>query len=295
MVKKVGFTIQCEKENILSFNSQIERVRSFGVTSIEVPVCSTNVIVGQKINQNELRLLKQSLLSQELDYSVHGELSANLFDTDHLEMHKEIIKRDIEVSAEINASHLVTHFGICKVEDFENKDVYQSLMSQQQDAYSELAEYAEKHNVVIATETIFCVTPKHYAPTPSELSNQISKIDHKNLRACLDISHAYINSNWLNLDFFSEINAIAPYAEHVHIHDSFGKLKTFQPYYSTEEVSYGLGDLHLPLGWGDINFDKIFTDNSFPDHLNLNLELKPQHASYHEGSVQKVLELLNLQ
>ena len=84
-------------------------------------------------------------------------------------------------------------------------------------------------------------------------------------------------------------------SEHVHIHDSFGKLKTFQPYYSTEEVSYGLGDLHLPLGWGDINFDKIFTDNSFPDHLNLNLELKPQHASYHKGSVQKVLELLNLQ
>ena len=103
MVKKAGFTIQCEKENILSFNSQIERVRSFGVTSIEVPICSTNVIVGQKINQNELRLLKQSLLSQELDYSVHGELSANLFDTDHLEMHKEIIKIDIEVSAEINA------------------------------------------------------------------------------------------------------------------------------------------------------------------------------------------------
>ncbi len=65
MVKKAGFTIQCEKENILSFNSQIERVRSFGVTSIEVPICSTNVIVGQKINQNELRLLKQSLLSQE--------------------------------------------------------------------------------------------------------------------------------------------------------------------------------------------------------------------------------------
>ena len=45
---------ECEKENILSFNSQIERVRSFGVTSIEVPICSTNVIVGQKINQNEI-------------------------------------------------------------------------------------------------------------------------------------------------------------------------------------------------------------------------------------------------
>ena len=161
MVKKIGFTIQCEKEDILSFIPQIERVRSLGATSIEVPICSTNVIVGQKINQNELRLLKQSLLSQDLDYSVHGELSANLFDTDHLAMHKEIIKRDIEVSAEIHASHLVTHFGICKIEDFKNKDVYQSLMSQQQDAYSELAEYAEKYNVVIATETIFCVTPNH--------------------------------------------------------------------------------------------------------------------------------------
>ena len=118
-------------------------------------------------------------------------------------MHKEIIKRDIEVSAEINASHLVTHFGICKIEDFESKDVYQSLMSQQQDAYSELAEYAEKHNVVIATENHILCNPLNITPPPLQRSpTKLAKFDHKNLRACLDISHAYINSNWLNFRFF---------------------------------------------------------------------------------------------
>ena len=66
----------------------------------------------KKINQAELKILKDTLLNQDMAYTVHGELSVNLLRSRTFSYsHKEILKRDIEVSGEIKATHLVTHFG----------------------------------------------------------------------------------------------------------------------------------------------------------------------------------------
>ena len=109
-MKKIGFTSQCPNGDISALTNQIKMCKEADVDSLEIPIFETDVICGKKINQAELNILKDTLLNQGIDYTVHGELSVNLLDQENFDSHKEILKRDIEVSGEIKATHLVTHF-----------------------------------------------------------------------------------------------------------------------------------------------------------------------------------------
>ena len=51
-------------------------------------------------------------------------------------------------------------------------------------------------------------------------------------------------------------------------------------YNESEDISYGLGDLHLPIGWGSIPFEEIFNVLEFPKGLILNLEIQEKFIEY---------------
>ena len=113
----------------------------------------------------------------------------------------------------------------------------------------------------------------------------------------MDISHAYINCTYQNVHFINEIKEIAPLSEHIHMHDSFGIPQEIPLYIEPnslrpETVSYGVGDIHLPLGWGDIPFDKIFNEINLPEDVNLNFEIYPRHHGYFEESIKIAQKLI---
>ena len=110
-MQKIGFTGQCPNGDISSLTNQISLCKEAGIDSLEVSIFETDVIVGKKINLPELKILKDTLLNKEMSYTVHGELSVNLLDAENFNAHKEVLKRDIEVTSEIEATHLITHFG----------------------------------------------------------------------------------------------------------------------------------------------------------------------------------------
>ena len=57
---------------------------------------------------------------------------------------------------------------------------------------------------------------------------------------------------------------MAPVSGHMHLHDSFGRPTTVRKFYSdAERVAYGMGDLHLPLGWGAIPFETLLPGKPF--------------------------------
>ena len=220
-MKKIGFSGQCPNGDISALSNQIKMCKEAGVDSLEIPIFETDVICGKKINQAELNILKDTLLNQGIDYTVHGELSVNLLDQENFDSHKEVLKRDIEVSGEIKATHLVTHFGQTTNNVYENKELYTSHLMRQQECYAEMGEYAQSHNVTLAIENLFPFTLDHYAPLPSEIAEQINEVNNSNVKCCLDISHAYINCNYRNAHFINEIKTMGPLSEHIHMHDSF--------------------------------------------------------------------------
>ncbi|MBG77394.1 MAG: hypothetical protein CMI98_05925 [Pelagibacteraceae bacterium] len=291
-MKKIGFSGQCPNGDISALNDQILLGKEANIDSLEIPLYETDVICGKKINKPELKILKDTLFNKGLDYTVHGELSVNLLDNDNFEDHKEVLKRDIEVSGEINATHLVTHFGQTTNKIFENKEIYFSHLKRQKDCYVEMGEYAKQHNVTLAIENLFPFELNYYAPLPSEIAKQLNEIDHSNIKCCMDISHAYINCTYRNVHFLNELKAMGPLSEHLHMHDSFGKIEKFWTYIEAENTSYGQGDLHLPLGWGDIPFDKIFEEVKFPKDVNLNFELPLRYKKYFKESIEIAKKLI---
>ena len=90
-----------------------------------------------------------------------------------------------------------------------------------------------------------------------------------------------------------EINAMSPISKHLHVHDSFGILNNLWTYNDSEMLSYGIGDLHLPIGWGSIPFDDIFDKLNFPDGLILNLEIQERFIDYIIETIHKARLLLN--
>tara|TARA_Y100001970_G_scaffold293477_1_gene440513 strand:- start:2083 stop:2967 length:885 start_codon:yes stop_codon:yes gene_type:complete len=291
-MKKIGFSGQCPNGNISALNDQIILCKEANVDSLEIPLYETDVICGKKINAPELQILKDTLLNKDLFYTVHGELSVNLLDYENFDDHKEILKRDIEVSSEIKATHLVTHFGQTTNEIFENNQIYSSHLKRQQDCYLEMGEYAKQLNVTLAIENLFPFELNYYAPLPSEIAKQLNAINHPNIKCCMDISHAYINCSYRNAHLINELKEMGPLSEHLHMHDSFGKIQRFWTYIEAENTSYGQGDLHLPLGWGDIPFDKIFDEVKFPKEVNLNFELPLRYQKYFKESIRIAKKLM---
>lgn len=108
---------------------------------------------------------------------------------------------------------------------------------------------------------------------PSRLAREIEAIGHPNVRACLDFSHAAIRCNAQGADFLAEVKALARYARHLHIHDSFGDPFQLRPHSRSERVAYGLDDLHLPIGWGNLPWQQIMAEAEFEPDVIFNLEL----------------------
>ena len=283
-MSKIGFSASLSSGNLDNLPIQLKRFKNLKIDSVEIPIYEIDIIVGKKILSKELEKLQSITKDYDFDYTVHGELSVNLMDEKYFDDHKEVLIKNIEVSGAIGATHLITHFGYCSITNFENKSKYEDLLKKQNQCYEELANIADKNNVTLAIECLFPFDNLSYAPLPREIAFNLNNINHKRIKACLDISHAYINCTYRNVHFMNEIKQIAPLSEHVHMHDSFGILQEMPTYIQSEAVSYGLGDLHLPLGWGSIPFEKVFQEINLPKNVNLNFELlPPQHAHWEES------------
>ena len=291
---KIGFTLKPKDGNILDFEKQIENLEKIGSEAAEIPLYELDVICGKKIIQDELKLLNKITRKSNLNFSIHGSMSVNLLDKDYLEDHLEVLKKEIEVCSDLNINILVTHFGHTSVETSKNKKKYDDLINIQKQKYFEMAEIAKAHGVKLCIENIFPYTNLHFTALPSEVSDNIREIDHPNARTTIDFSHAYINCKLRNKNLISEIETMIPYTEHLHVHDSFGRYKTMYTYIFAEDITYGQGDIHLPLGWGDIPFDEIFSSCALKKDIFFNFELSRRYEKYYSQNVEKAKKLISL-
>ena len=291
---KIGFTLKPKDGNIEDFEKQIEDLEKIGAGSAEIPLYELDVVCGKKIIKDELKLLNKFTLKSNLKFSIHGSMSVNLLDEDYLEEHLQVLEKEIQVCSDLNIKILVTHFGHTSVATSQNKKKYNDLIEIQKQKYFEMAEIAKAHGVKLCIENIFPYTNLHFTALPSEVSDNIREIDHPNARTTIDFSHAYINCNLRNKNLISEIETMIPFTEHLHVHDSFGKYKTMYTYIFAEDITYGQGDIHLPLGWGNIPFDEIFSACAFKKDIFFNFELSRRYEKYYSQNVKKAKKLISL-
>ena len=61
------------------------------------------------------------------------------------------------------------------------------------------------------------------------------------------------------------------------MHDSFGRPTSDAAFYShAERIAFGMGDLHLPMGWGDIGWETILPELACRPGTVMIVELPPR-------------------
>jgi len=273
-VRGIGYSLRSSDAfQLEDLARDLDEAEAHRVDFVELPLYQMRIIAGGRIIRPELDRLKALCAGRPYGYTIHGPLGINFLDEpDRLAVHEEVLKLSLDISASLGASHYILHSGILDARD---KDEMEARYGQQREALARFGEIAKAYGIIICVENLFTYTHNQIAALPSRLAQEIAAIGHPNIAACLDFSHGFINSTLHGADFFAETMALAPHARHLHIHDSFGRPQTLKTYSRAERMAYGLGDLHLPIGWGAIPWDAIMTGADFPDGVILNLELPP--------------------
>jgi len=274
-VRGVGITAGQPASDLSDLPALLDRVERLGVDSVELPTCAMDLVVGGRIRRPHLDLLKRACAGRPFGYSVHGPLVINLFDDPaRLPRHFEVLKASLEVAGEVGAAHYVMHSGVMPVQPAE---VIEAAYARQREWLSKAGDVARDCGVLLCVETMFGDHHgRTHASLPSRLAREIEAIDHPHVWATLDFSHAFLRLGYVGGEYLAEIAALAPFAKHLHMHDSFGLADAFETVFPSEKFAFGHGDLYLPVGWGAIPWQALMERCNFPDGVLFNIELNPR-------------------
>jgi sugar phosphate isomerase/epimerase len=285
--KGIGYSIPNDEDyGLLKLGPALDEAAGHGVDYVELPLYALELVANGRILRDRLRRVKTLTEGRPFGYTMHGPLGLNLMERpEALALHKDVLKATLEITAELGGVHYVAHGGTKLADDEANAE---ARFAQQREVLAEMGAFAADHGITIAVENLFGGAER--ATLPSRLAQEIAAIGHPAVRACLDFSHAFLLSTYRGADFPDEAAALAPYAKHLHVHDSFGKLAG-RFGYRAERLAYGAGDLHLPLGLGSIPWDALTERCRFPEGVIFINELAPPYWTDLAETLQRTREI----
>jgi sugar phosphate isomerase/epimerase len=267
----------------------LDQAEEFGVEFVELPLFAMDLIAGGRVIESQMRRLHDALKARSLGYTAHGPIGINFMQAPEIvARHLAVARATIEVAAEIGVVHLVLHAGCTSAQD---EAEIEALYATQREAFATVGDFAAKHGIWIAVENIYVNWRHEHTPLPGRLAQEIEAIAHPNVKGCIDFSHAALACAAKGANFLDEAKALARVANHLHIHDSFGDPATIWTFSRSERLAFGLGDLHLPIGWGNIPWRQIMAEFEFLPDAIFNLELPVQYWFALEESFRAVQDM----
>jgi sugar phosphate isomerase/epimerase len=286
----IGYSLPNDEDYALAkLGPALDEAAALGVDYAELALYGLELVANGRVLNDRVKRVKALTTGRPFGLTIHGPLSLNLMDaTERGQMHKAVLKAHLEIAAELGGVHFVAHAGRYVAGESGEPE---ASCARQRDALAEAGDYAQAHGIVIAVENLFGSHGGRETLLPSRLAAEIAAIGHPAIRACLDFSHGYLEATRQGVDFVTEAAALAPFAKHLHIHDSFGTLWQAQPNHRAERLAYGLGDLHLPVGLGSIPWDALMERCNFPKDVIFIHELAPPYWADLAVSVERTRAL----
>jgi sugar phosphate isomerase/epimerase len=271
---RIGYTLWPANFGLLDPGPFLDEAEELGVDTVEIPLFACRLIADGAILEPTMRIFEGSMQGRRLGYSTHALLSINLMDAPELlELHEKLARACIEVTARLGARNMVLHCGMAKDA---SKDALEAAYARQRDSLARLGDFAARHGVLICVETIWSFDGRETA-LPGRLAAEIRAVGHDAVRATLDYAHSALQCDLKGADLMTEIAEIAPLSHHLHLNDCFGTVREGAASLQGEALAYGSGDLHLPLGWGSLPWEKLLTEPAYPNEVILNDELHPTY------------------
>ncbi|RJG40374.1 TIM barrel protein [Mesorhizobium sp. DCY119] len=285
-----GFNSGSADGELDSLETDLRRLAGLGVDTVELGLTSIDLIAGGRVIKERLDRLMALTRQFPFRYTVHGLVSSNFMDPVTSRYQLDAAKALIEICDRIDARIIVQHGGCLRADQITERA---SADLREREALFELAEFARPYGVRIAFENIFTTEPGQYRQTPAELAETVKTVNHPNLVALIDFSHAYIEATYRGLNFREQLRAMAPVTGHLHVHDSFGRPQgLYKAYHPQESTALGIGDLHMPLGWGDIDWEEIFSELEFLPDTVLMMEIGARYRSEQPACLERARQLI---
>lgn len=287
-----GFNAASTDGELESLEIDLRRLADIGVDTVELGLTTVDLISGGRVIADRANRLAALLAQFSFRYTVHGLVSSNFMDPVTQRYQIDAAKAIVEICDRIDARILVQHGGCLRADQIADRP---GADGREREALTELAEFARPYGVRIALENIFTTEPGQYRQTPTQIAETVKALNHPNVVGLIDFSHAYIESTYRGLDFRAELRAMAEVAGHLHLHDSFGRPQGFyKGFHPQENTTMGIGDLHMPLGWGDIDWDDIFAELTFLPGTVAMMEIGGRYRSEQPESLERARRLIEI-
>jgi sugar phosphate isomerase/epimerase len=277
---RVGLSIYPGRPDLSDLAARLDEAEGFGADTIELPTYDYDIVVGGRIRADQLARVRAACQGRRATFTAHGPLGINFFDPPwRCARHWDVLRASLEVAAELACEHYVLHGGLIGVVQHDGiEDAY----ARQREWLERTGDVARSLGVLVCVENLFAgYEGARHTATPARLAAELAAVAHPFVRATLDFGHGHLNLAFQGGDLVPECAVLAPHARHLHVHDNFGRQDDIWTYTHGEKIAFGHGDLHLPVGWGDIPWDGLMDRCVFPAGVVFNIELEERH--WHEA------------
>lgn len=264
----------------------------------ELSATALHITVQGRDNAPRVAAIAEICARHALRYSVHAPIAVNFMDEIHAELHQAVLASSLRFAAHIGARAVVIHPG--RVHPQADLAARARLLAVERDQVLRAADLAGRSGQVVAMENLnpnrnmMAGTMTSYALDPRLLAEQIAAIDHPAVFGTLDFGHAWLAAGRLGFDYLAALREFAPQVGHLHITDNCGVPITYVDATDDEHVAYGMGDLHLPIGWGSVPYDALLGDLPIRSGCAGILELGARFESELETTLDRVHSLASV-
>jgi sugar phosphate isomerase/epimerase len=247
-----GFSIGPCQGDLAALDRALAECRAMGCDAAEIALYGEDLVANGRLREEAAARTAEVVRRHALHITVHGPLVTNFFDAPNLPLHQAVCAASLQATAALGSRIMVMHSGILR-----DSALHAGAVAAERDSLRRMGDVAGKLGVTLCVENLFLETDGiPWTHDAAGLAAQIAAVDHPHVRATLDVGHAYLMANALGQDYPETLRTLAPHVAHVHMQDQFGRSIGLPHFYSPgERLAYGMGDLHLPLGWGDLPFE----------------------------------------
>ncbi|MEX2643674.1 MAG: sugar phosphate isomerase/epimerase [Acetobacterales bacterium] len=268
-----------------------------GCTHAEIAAVNLDVVLNGQVHPGRLDVLRGVCAGHRMTYSIHAPIAINLMDEANLDRHVRVLSACVELCAAIGGSIVVIHPG--RVPLSLTPDMPR-LLRVERTALLAVAPKAEAAGVQIALENLNPDTSvvsgrmTSYALHPGRVAEQVEAVGHAGVCGVIDFGHGYLSAGFLGFDLREALVRFAPVVNHLHLQDGFGQPVTMPGMNKAEQFAYGQGDMHLPLGWGDLDYRAILPALDLRPDTRMVVELAPRYMAHAPDSVARARALAAL-
>jgi sugar phosphate isomerase/epimerase len=275
--------------DLASLDALLARLHEDGCEVAELNAAALHVTIGGANNRHRLAAVAAICSAYPLGYSVHAPIAINFMDPANDAHHRAVLASTIALAAAIGASLIVLHPG--RVAPDRDRADRTRLLARERDAIRHFADQAGRDGIRLAMENLNpdrSMIAGHltsYALDPRALADQIATIDHPRVCGTLDFGHGWLASAHLGFDYAAGLRAFAPVVNHLHVTDNCGRPLSIQHAADHDFVAFGMGDLHLPIGWGSVPYADLLTDLPIRPGTRMIAEVKSGYGDHRAGDL----------